>query len=270
MKKITIIDGTSLLYSASYNIGKSNTNDFTAYTDALKYYLDSILIDTEADYRYFILDGKKPTFRKLMYPSYKANRNSSYFKFIKDLNQFAIHELGAIYTEGLEADDIVRIYAELYAKEMKVTVAYLDKDLLQFPCIFYNYRRHKKNLSIKEATSKLTQKEANYNFCYQLMRGDSVDNIQGLKNCGDVTATNYLKDLDYADLPFLLNHVKKAYLEGINLTTRKIKPSENGLYDYWKTYNLIRLIATEEEAGFRGFPIKLVSPVEVETVNTIF
>ena len=76
-KKLTIIDGSSLIYSACYNtsIKEEKTDNFIYYKEALDFYIQSILEHTQAD-EYIVFGDENTSYRKSLF-----DRNAGYFRF---------------------------------------------------------------------------------------------------------------------------------------------------------------------------------------------
>lgn len=61
-----------------------------------------------------------------------------------------------------------------------------DKDLLQVPGVHYNFFTHEGR--------EISHLEGEYNLFHQILTGDPVDNIQGLRGVGEKRAANALED----------------------------------------------------------------------------
>jgi len=261
---LTITDFTSLIYSASFNINKTGSKYFEDYTNTLVRYFNNILEDTNAE-AYLAFIDTKHTFRKQMYPSYKANRkNKAYFPFITDLIHFSQETLGTIKVEGLEADDLALIHANELKEDYDITIAFKDKDLLQMPCKFFDYKKYIKRISTEEATTELSREAADINLYTQLLEGDSVDNIKGIPGVGKVRATEFINNVNLEETS-LFAAVKKAYTEGFSVSGKTIPAI--GIEEFYKNYNLVYLLRTVHEAGLKGYPFDLFAPTLI--VDTI-
>ena len=82
-----------------------------------------------------VFDSKKPTFRKDIYPEYKANREipppdlSGQIVAVMDLckkGKFPI-----LQEEGLEADDWIASFVKKFEKKRPIVIVSSDKDLAQ-------------------------------------------------------------------------------------------------------------------------------------------
>ena len=128
-------------------------------------------------------------FRKELYPKYKANRPALKPEIRKGLNyahNYMKEHWGAIESTGMEADDLVCIWAhEAMDMGEDYVIAGLDKDLLQIPGKHYNYKRGD-HVTIDDDTAK-------YNMFMQCITGDTSDNIPGIKGYGPVKAARTLE-----------------------------------------------------------------------------
>jgi len=88
-------------------------------------------------------------------------------------------------TEGIEADDAVAI-ATYAVPESDTIMVHIDKDLNQLRGWHYNYRTKNKYY--------IEEFEGLKNFYTQILTGDRIDNIIGLKGIGAVKAERILKE----------------------------------------------------------------------------
>lgn len=115
---------------------------------------------------------------------YKGNRKD----FVKPKHYDAIRNhlirLGAVVTEGQEADDAVAI--EMTEFPDKYILVGQDKDLLQIPGEHYN--------PVKKEFTTITPDIGLRNFYTQILTGDRTDHIKGVDKIGPVKAAKLLKD----------------------------------------------------------------------------
>ncbi|MEK7791311.1 MAG: PIN domain-containing protein, partial [Deltaproteobacteria bacterium] len=112
-KKLYLIDGNSYFYRAFYAIRPLTTSK-GLHVNAVYGFATMILKvlkEHKPDYLSIIFDSKEETFRKKMYPEYKANRAEMPHDLIEQIpyiqavvDAFNIHSLSAA---GYEADDII-------------------------------------------------------------------------------------------------------------------------------------------------------------------
>lgn len=133
----------------------------------------------------------KGNFRKDLYASYKANRRPLDDRIRDRLaytHEYMIDHYGAIMADGMEADDLVCIWAhECMKKEIPYVIVGIDKDLLQIPGDHYNFS--------KGIHQHVDNDTANYNLMAQCLTGDNSDNIPGIKGIGPKKAEKILNGI---------------------------------------------------------------------------
>jgi 5'-3' exonuclease len=145
----------------------------------------------EADTCELWLSGPN-NFRYNIYPEYKAHRADMrrpvHEKVVK---QYLIDQLGAQRTDGIEADDMLGIrQCEI---DNNSIIVHLDKDMDQIPGRHYSWELKRKGVVVREAKKYyVTEDEGNRFFFYQLLVGDSTDNIKGIPRIGKVKANSIL------------------------------------------------------------------------------
>ena len=155
-----------------------------------------------------IFDYSSQTFRKEIYPEYKANRTAPPEDLIPQfgLIRQATHafNLPCIEKESYEADDIIATYARL-AEEAGATVTIIssDKDLMQLvteQVSMYDGMKDKQ-ISIPEVIEKWGVPPEKM-IDLQSLTGDSTDNVPGIPGIGPKTAAQLLEE--FGDLDTLL------------------------------------------------------------------
>ena len=129
----------------------------------------------------------KGNFRKDLSADYKSQR-PELNKDIKDrlnyLHKYSVSK-GAVQADGMEADDLVSIWAyEAIDNNEEYVICGIDKDLLQIPGHHYNYG--------KDTWQMVNEEEALHNLYIQCLTGDATDNIPGLKGIGPKKAAKIL------------------------------------------------------------------------------
>lgn len=126
-----------------------------------------------------LIVGGEDNFRKILFPSYKANRPPSP-PLRTFLSSYVESNYNGFKSHGAEADDVIyATHEKLKAEGNNVIIAALDKDLKQIPnCYFFDYYYQRMNLEFIDA------KTARYNFFSQLLIGDAGDAIVGIKGYG--------------------------------------------------------------------------------------
>lgn len=166
----------------------------------LKNAMEGIVEDCGCKNIRVFLSAPGPTFRKEIYPMYKANRTAPKPKHYYDMYSYLARIYGAEDKPGFEADDLVCIAAyELLNDEHQYLIAHIDKDLDTIPGDHYNYGSGE--------FYSVDPIEAEFNFYTQLLSGDSSDNIPGIQGIGKVKA---MKILDRTNTPDDMWEVVKA------------------------------------------------------------
>lgn len=123
---------------------------------------------------------------------YKGNRDTSHKpKYYKEIKDYLVDKWSAIPVTRIETDDAIGIEQWRRTDKYSVIVS-IDKDMDCIPGWHYNWKRGELYYQ--------SLNEANLFHFYQMMTGDTVDNIQGIyglgpKRAGAVLDTNG-RDLD--------------------------------------------------------------------------
>ena len=208
-ERLFLIDGSSYIYRAYYAIRHlSNsqgmaTNAIYGFTNMLL----KVIRDLKPDRLAVVFDSKGPTFRKEIYPEYKANRTAMpedlvpQIPYIKKVVQS--FNLPGIEMSGYEADDIIATLAKKFAaRGMDVTVVTGDKDLMQI----VDDRIHLLD-TMKDkvyGTAEVVERfgGADKVVEVQALSGDSSDNVPGVPGIGEKTAKMLIDE--YGDVETLL------------------------------------------------------------------
>ena len=215
-QRIYLIDGSSYIYRAYYAIRHlSNskgeaTNAVFGFTNMLL----KVVRDEKPDCLAVVFDARGPTFRKEIYPAYKANRQAMpedlrpQIPLIKELVRG--FRMPVLEMEGFEADDIIATLARRFAGQgMEVTVVTGDKDLMQI---------------VGERTRLLdTMKEKYFGIPEVMERfgvppeqvvevlglaGDSSDNVPGVPGIGEKTASGLIQE--FGSIENLLSNIDRV------------------------------------------------------------
>jgi 5'-3' exonuclease len=133
----------------------------------------------------------KGNYRKDVVDNYKANRGELDDELKVKLNavhRTLVNDYKAIPADGMEADDLVRVWAnEAVAEDRQFIIIAEDKDLKCIPGRHYNPK--------KKILEWQSEDDADLLYHQQLLTGDSADNIQGLYRIGPKKAQGFLKDI---------------------------------------------------------------------------
>lgn len=168
------------LYSGKNELGERNPeyteNDLEMLQGKLTEMTLKVLNNIEEYYNilacYIFIKGTK-TFRKELYPEYKANRGEPH-PLINKLYDYAKIAHDAIGSGNKEAEDMV--YEVSSKIDNNGIIVYVDHDLLEIPSLFYNYQKNKWH--------RVTEKEAKWNEYNKYVIGEAGDNVNLCKNVG--------------------------------------------------------------------------------------
>lgn len=177
-------------------------------------------------------DNYSTSFRKLLYPEYKSNRDEKLKPLnMKEVQAFLVKKYGAWVATGQEADDLMGIFAQEHGPE-NVMIHSTDGDLNMVPChrnapVKYNqkYSRRpffvedpgvmfKEHSYVSKSNTFLTKEV----FCtglkcfyYKLLAGDTADGVKFINGYGPKKAYELLQ---FANCEKELCHiVKEKYKE---------------------------------------------------------
>ena len=114
---------------------------------------------------------------------YKGNRTAPKPKHLQLIRDYLVSAWDFQVSVGQEADDSIAI--EHTARNNESIIASIDKDFLQLRGNHWNF--------VKKEMTFVTEEEAIKNFYRQVLTGDRVDNIIGLKGIGPVKADKILQ-----------------------------------------------------------------------------
>src|SRR5699024_3478519 len=135
------------------------------------------------EFKQVIVIGGDGNFRKEINPNYKGNRNPEDRPLMyDDCRSWLVDSHDAISVDGVETDDVLGML-QCMTKDT-TCIASIDKDLLTIPgehyCIDKDFHLY------------VSEEEALYNYCYQMLTGDPTDNITGLPGIGPKKAITIL------------------------------------------------------------------------------
>ena len=115
---------------------------------------------------------------------YKGNRTAPKPKHLQLIRDYLVSAWDFQVSVGQEADDSIAI--EHTTRNHESIIASIDKDFLQLKGSHWNF--------VKREMTVVTEEEALKNFYRQVLTGDRVDNIIGLKGIGPVKADKILSE----------------------------------------------------------------------------
>ncbi len=201
-QRLYLIDGSSYIYRAYFAIRHlSNSKGFP--TNAVYGFVNMLLKvvrEESPDHLAVVFDARGPTFRKEIYPEYKANRAAMPEDLIPQipLIKEAVRgfNMPVLEKEGFEADDIIATLAKRFAAQgMEITVVTGDKDLMQIVS-----ERIRLLDTMKEKVSGLSEVAERFGggpekvVEVQALAGDSSDNVPGVPGIGEKTAVELIRE----------------------------------------------------------------------------
>ena len=178
-----LIDADSLCYAVGFS---SNDVEEKIALSRLEQTMTDLCMDLDCeDYKGFLTG--KGNFRNdiAVTVPYKGQRVSDKPTHLTALRQHLVSSWGFIVVNGIEADDAVGIAAYALAEDDSIMV-HIDKDLNQFRGWHYNYRKKDKYY--------VSEFEGLKSFYTQMLTGDRIDNIVGIKGIGPVKAKRILEE----------------------------------------------------------------------------
>ncbi len=201
MKKIYLVDVSSMFFRAYYAIRPLNAPSGIP-VNAIYGFLSMItklFKDEKPDYMIFAYDRKEPSFRKELYPEYKAHRTAMpddlavQIPYIKKLADFL--GVPALEISPYEADDIIGTLVKLGLKHHhEVVIVSGDKDfgqLIQKNVVLYDTMKDVKydEVGVYEKWGVRPDQFIDY----LALVGDASDNIPGVAGIGPKGAQKLLE-----------------------------------------------------------------------------
>ena len=236
---LVVIDAMSQIFRAFYAVPAhfsiTNEKGETEYTNAVYGFVNLLLrvvSQVQPEYIIVAFDTPAPTFRKEVFPEYKANREAPPDELIPQFDRVreVVSALGLPRYElpGFEADDILGFMARDGVKQgLRVLLVTGDRDAFQLindnvGVVTTNPRTGEPVIydaeKVAERWSGLVPSQI---IDLKALQGDSSDNIPGVPGIGEKTAITLLNK--YGDLDTIL-----ASVDSLTGRARKaLEPPEN-------------------------------------------
>ena len=213
-KTLLLVDGSSYLYRAFHAmpdlraVPGDPASPATGAIRGMINMMERLRKDIPADFAVCVFDAKGPTFRDEIYPEYKQNRSPMPDDLRSQIQP--IHELVRLMgwkvldVPGVEADDVIGTLSAVGSSQgIEVVVSSGDKDLAQ---LVNEHITIIDTMNGKRRDLAGVQEEfgvpASLMLDYQILVGDTVDNVPGVQKVGPKTAVKLL--LEYGSLDHLM------------------------------------------------------------------
>lgn len=211
MRKLILIDGNSLLHRAYHAFPPLTTSkgELINAVYGFSSMLLTVLEKLGPTHVAVAWDVKGPTFRKIEYVEYKANRGPMDDDLASQIDRtkqvVEILNIPQFGIEGYEGDDIIGTLARLATDEKKekdtqVVIVTGDRDALQLikdkQIVVYLPIANRSSQATVFDEDKVVEVygfKPKYIVDLKSLMGDSSDNIPGVKGVGKVTATKLIK-----------------------------------------------------------------------------
>ena len=213
-QKLLLIDGNSILNRAYFALPPMNdsegrnVNAVFGFTNILL----KVLSDYAPDKLVVAFDMRGHNFRKDIYAEYKANRHgmpddlASQMPVLHDL--LASMRVAVVEKAGVEADDIIGTISTAFEGDSFIVSG--DRDMLQLVSDKTTVLLTKKGVTEVEVVTPQTLRDI-YNLTpaqvieYKSLRGDTSDNIPGVRGVGEKTAMTLLEK--YGNIDVLYDNI---------------------------------------------------------------
>ena len=227
MKKLIVIDGNAIVHRAYHALPPMTTKDGKIVHAA--YGFTSLLLKLLNEYKPDALcvtfDVKGGTFRDDLYSDYKATRVEKgqdlydQFDYIREILDSA--DIPYYEKKGFEADDVIGTITHIMAtkKDWKTIVVTGDTDELQLVAPTTEVMILRKGITDVSIFDEKAVKEK-YGLTplqlidFKALKGDSSDNIKGVKGVGEKTALDLIQR--YGSVENLYKELMTGTLDGVS------------------------------------------------------
>ncbi|MBU4216607.1 DNA polymerase I [Candidatus Parcubacteria bacterium] len=209
-EKIIIIDGNALIHRSFHALPPTMKNSAGEMTNAV-YGFTTVLLkaikEFKPEYVVVTLDRKAPTFRHIQYTEYKAHREKAPDELYAQIPMVkkVVRAFGIPIFEmdGFEADDLI---GTITRHEPEVDKIIVTGDADAFQLVRADTKVYTMSRGILDSVlydEKLVEEKYGLKVAqlidYKALRGDTSDNIPGVKGIGEKTATELLKEFGNLD-----------------------------------------------------------------------
>lgn len=296
-KKLIIIDGNALVHRSFHALPPTMTTKDGTVVNAV-YGFATVLMkairEFKPEYIAVTFDKKAPTFRHEKYEKYKATRVKApdelyeQIPLVKEL--VASFDIPIYELAGYEADDLIGTIARKTDGSVEKIIVTGDMDTLQLindHTKVYTMSRGMSDSILYDAAAVKNRYgfEVDQLVDYKALRGDTSDNIPGVRGIGEKTAVELLQNFHSLDGVYknidsekikdrirgLLNEYREdAYLSQELATINCEAPIDFNLEDaHFGTFDKTKALAFMSEMEFKSLLPRLKDIGTSSTVKTI-
>ena len=206
IKTLVLLDAHAIIHRAYHALPEflSSSGEPTGALYGLLTMLMKIITDLKSDYIVACYDLPQKTFRHEAYDAYKAGRAKADVALVSQLKNsrkiFEAFNIPIYDAPGFEADDILGTIVEKYKKDksIKIIIASGDMDTMQLvdskKVQVYTLKKGINDTILYDEEVMIARFGFKPEFLpdYKGLRGDSSDNIIGIKGVGEKTATELI------------------------------------------------------------------------------
>jgi DNA polymerase-1 len=208
-EKVVVIDAHALIHRAYHAM--PNLFSKGGFPSGAIFGLTNILLgiieDIKPSYIIASYDLPKQTFREMAYKEYKAHRKESDTNLVEQIKVspkvFESFGISMVSKEGYEADDLIGTFVKKFSnRKEQIVIVTGDMDIMQMiegdDVVVYTAKKTDSNIEQNLYNEeKVFEKYGIWPKQipdYKGLRGDTSDNIPGIKGIGEKTAIEILKD----------------------------------------------------------------------------
>jgi DNA polymerase-1 len=195
MKKLLLVDGSNIVMRAAFG---GDIEPDTAVNIATGL-INRAARQVEASHLIIAMDANVPSWRKVEFPEYKADRTLDTSPWIRMAHEHWMR-IGWYCEEsaGFEADDVIATIADRAQRVSEVIALSNDSDILALADIGIKILRPEnggafKLLHAMDVCAKYNLRFAGQLTDYKAMIGESSDNVPGVPGIGPKRASNLLR-----------------------------------------------------------------------------
>jgi 5'-3' exonuclease len=181
---LLLIDGDIICYRTVFSKEAESVADLLYLADLYVRNIVRKADDDLKDYKVFLTGKGNFRYEVATTIPYKGNRPAEKPEHLEAIRQHLLDYHPSLLSEGEEADDCIAIEATQRGSEC--VICSIDKDLDQVPGKHYNF--------VKDLRYTVTEREGLLFFYTQILTGDRIDNVAGLKGIGPVKARKALQE----------------------------------------------------------------------------